>query len=265
VRDAQIAELNAAEPPANLPHEATADSSIDTAALVTRLEQLLDEAERSDERIRVMEDLLRAADEANQAEQEERRELEAWVSDIEKRIGQRESEWQAEMATLEHRLQVVTAERDQVERRLQLAASPDTAKSESDGALTQLRQQNRELDEKLQTARKLYAELEKRLAQLDDQDSPRAQQAAIEEALREERAKLAQERASVTRMRAEITAKLAEAQAVAGNRSTEIESRLRMYREHLKEIHDNEKDGRPAKVERTLSARISRIWKQLDG
>ena len=51
-----------------------------------RMHELVDEANRSDERVALLEQMLHAADDANRSEQEERHHLEAWVGDIEKRI-----------------------------------------------------------------------------------------------------------------------------------------------------------------------------------
>ena len=72
----------------------------DTARLVARMEQLLDELQLADERVRTHEELLRASDDATQAEQEERRQLEAWVEQIEDRVTDREAESKAETERL---------------------------------------------------------------------------------------------------------------------------------------------------------------------
>ena len=95
-RDAQLNEF------LNVPTDAgfasnDLDESTDESALANRLEELLDELTKSDERSALLEEMLRASEEATAEEQEERRQLDSWVGDIEQRVSQRESEWQAEI------------------------------------------------------------------------------------------------------------------------------------------------------------------------
>src|SRR5262249_20519762 len=71
-RDARLAELTAAVTAGESAGGDHAESSPDTLALVARLEQLLDELERKDERTAALEEMLRVAEEASRAEQEER-------------------------------------------------------------------------------------------------------------------------------------------------------------------------------------------------
>jgi len=80
----------------------TGDSE-DTARLVARMESLLDELDQADQRAAQLEGLLRRAEEAAEAEREERRHLESWMGDIECRVGQREAEWHAERELLRQR------------------------------------------------------------------------------------------------------------------------------------------------------------------
>ena len=99
-RDAQVQKLssNRAQP------EFDDDENDETVRLVNRLEELLDELQTSDERVRGMEELLRASDQATQAEREERCHLESWVEEIEQRVAQREAESAAELSRLQMRL-----------------------------------------------------------------------------------------------------------------------------------------------------------------
>ena len=46
------------------------------------MQELIEEANRSDERVAILEDLLHAAEDASRSEIEERAQLEAWVGDI---------------------------------------------------------------------------------------------------------------------------------------------------------------------------------------
>lgn len=56
----------------------------DADEVLHRMQELIDEANRSDERVAILEELLHAAEDTHRAEQEERNQLEAWVGDIEK-------------------------------------------------------------------------------------------------------------------------------------------------------------------------------------
>ena len=113
-RDAQWTERSpSAVPPAeSVPSEMAPASE----GLLDRLEQLLNELDRKDEHTRSLEDLLAKAEEATKAEREERAHLEAWVTDIEERIGARESEWEATVASLRRQLEERTHQRDDAER-----------------------------------------------------------------------------------------------------------------------------------------------------
>ncbi|MEZ6138492.1 MAG: hypothetical protein R3C53_26720 [Pirellulaceae bacterium] len=70
--------------------------------------------------------MLHAAEDANRSEVEERFHLEAWVGDIEKRIGQRESEHAAELAAM----QALRSRRSSIrsyQRQLQQDSDPGSA------------------------------------------------------------------------------------------------------------------------------------------
>ena len=52
--------------------------------MLHRIQELAEEANRADERVLILEEMLHAAEDVNRAEVEERAQLEAWVGDIEK-------------------------------------------------------------------------------------------------------------------------------------------------------------------------------------
>lgn len=261
-RDARIAELESGVV-AN--DDAMDQPSDDVVGLSGRLEQLLEELTLSDERIDQLEEMLRLSDDANRAEQEERHQLEAWVSDIERRIGQREEEWKAAHQQLQKRAEQLKAERDHVEQRLQRAASSSGADSQADyqGVLERLRKQNDELQAALLEAQKEHASLQDEHQQLKENHSEAAQRAQVDDTLREERAQVARERAELARLRVELANRISEAERQLNTKeNSEVDTRLQLLREHLKEIHKEEKSER---VERGLPHRLARLWKRLDG
>ena len=91
--------------------------------LVQRVDDLLAELAEHDERVATMQELLQAAEMQNEAQAEERNCLETWVGEIEQRIGERESEWQAEQDALRGRLEEVSEERDRAQQHLHAATA----------------------------------------------------------------------------------------------------------------------------------------------
>lgn len=217
-------------------------------ALLLRLDDMLAELERNDERYAMLEQLLAASEEQNRAEQEERRHLTEWVNDIEERLGEREAEWQAERSALDHRVTSVLGERDELMRRM--AEQP----TDQPGAAAP----DLETRSQLHAAQDRISELEELLR---ERDSQLASKSEADAAVREEHLKLAQERAALARQQAEMAAKLAEADKLPSKPENEIDCRLREFREHLREIHNEERSSAP----QTVSSKLSRIWARLDG
>lgn len=262
-RDAQLAELSDWADGHQPQGDPTADdTAAETAALADRLEQLLDELERSDGRISQLEDLLRLAEDAKRAEQEERRQLESWVGDIEHRVAQWESEWQAEIETLQQRIEQLTSERDRAEQRLQQVAAGDRPESSADGEMLEtLRQRNGDLQRRLEESERRRADLEQRITELEQTAAPGTGDRESDLS-REEQVELAQERAALARERAELTQMRDELQEQAEKVRSSSDARFRAFREHLREIHEQEKQER---AERSLSSRLGRLWKRLEG
>src|SRR6056297_3118974 len=163
-----------------------------TDQVLQRMQELIDEANRSDERVTLLEELLQIAEEANRSREEEQKQLEAWVSDIENRIGKREDEHAAELEMLRTRLEEATDQQQKLQQKLRQAAQGGTAPKHYEETLENLQQSHRDLQESLARSQKERAALEKRLEQMStDQES----------GLREERALIAQEQAKLSRMR----------------------------------------------------------------
>jgi pSer/pThr/pTyr-binding forkhead associated (FHA) protein len=264
-RDQQLEELRAQlsaqdgtfaeEPPA---------SDVD-AALVTRLEELLDELDRSDQRIGQLEESLRCADEATQAAREERRHIDEWVNDIERRLREREEEQQAEHEVLQQRLAETISDRDDLEERLRrYAAKPATA-DVSKQELDRLGQKNAELQKQVECLRDERNQLSEKLEELSNAGRAEDIEARIQVATREEQVRIAQEKALLARQQADLTAMRSELDHLTqgpGRDACDIDNRMRAFREHLREIHDEEQRQRS---ERGLATRLSALWRRLDG
>ena len=228
--------------------------------LVDRMDDLLAEMAEHDERVKILQELLETAELQNQAEQEERNCLENWLGEIEQRIGQRESEWKAESDGLRKRLEGAISERDQAQNKLQeVAKRYNMAPQAIEETMKQLQQQNAALQNQLETSQRETGAL---LKQLDKAKS------AADEQLQEERAKLAKERADVSRMRFQLSKELSEINETEmpeakDQPDREFAHRLRTLREHLREIHEEEKEERETKGE-SLLGRISGLWKRVE-
>lgn len=226
--------------------------------ILARMKELIDEANRSDERAGILEEALLAAEDANQREQEERAQLEAWVGDIEKRIGQREDEHAAEIDAMRQRLDKAMQQQEKLQRGLQQAASgggQDSAADQYKEMLQNLQQRNKELEAQLAAETKKNKVVEKKLEQ---------QAARKEPELREERAKLANEKAKVSRMRSEITEKVAAIEELPkSNNPNEKETarRIQSLREHLRTLHEEEKRE---EEDAPITSRLSKLWKRVD-
>lgn len=231
----------------------------DSDEVLARMQELIDEANRSDERVGILEELLHAAEEANRSEQEERGQLEAWVGDIERRIGQREEEHAAELEALRARLEEANDEQDRLQRQLrQVAASGGgggAAPKQYEETLEKLQQTNRELQEELGESQKQIRQLEQRAEE---------QSELSESALREERAKLAKEQAELSRMRFEISSKIKDVEEMPKSENAqdrETAARIQTLRQHLREIHEQEKQE---EREAPLTSRLKKLWKRVE-
>ena len=263
-RDNRIAEFQQLVEGQETPQEVVGQA--ETEALVQRLEGLIDELDRSDQRLRTLEELLLAEQQVSQAERDERTQLEGWLSEIENRISERESEGQAEREVLTRRIHELNQQLAAREQQLCEAANVSSAEKVHETALGKLRDENESLNKQLVSLQQEYRQLEAQFKADQNTTDAEKQKAMIESALREERMTLAQERASLSRERAEMARKLAEVQempkpSVGGSAADE---RFNAFRQTLKELHKEE--GRDAVARKaTLGSRIADLWKRLDG
>jgi chromosome segregation ATPase len=253
-RDSHIEELT-------LPGAHTTSAAVNTdqqtAAYQQRIDNLLAEATEQDERFSIVHDLLEAAELNNQAEADERQAFEAWVGEIEHRIGQREAEWQAQLAATRERLQDAEKQRDQLQHQMREVASRFGAQDVYRETLDKLQSQNAQLQDDLEVARKQHARVKQQLDNLQNREADDIQQ---------ERALIAKERASVSRLRFELSRKLSEFEQTLEPKNSadqEVDLRVRALRSHLREIHQQEKQTQEQKGD-SLFTRISGLWKRMD-
>lgn len=222
----------------------------DIARLEQRLQQLLSEADSSDQRIRMLEDLLLAAESAHRAQQDEKEFLESWLDDIEQKFTLKEQEHRAELEILQAANQSLKKEVEQLQQKLVHAASGSDASVQLQETVAELRTANQQLGEQLDQSRRQCRQLEQQQSTATTEDSSE---------LREERAQLARERAELARQRHELLNQLS---TVGPHNSenqaeTEMACRIRALRQHLREIHEQEQ---VEKAERSLTSRISNLW-----
>ena len=229
--------------------------------LVGRVDELLAELSEHDEKVATLQDMLQASEIQNQAERDERSCLETWVGEIEQRFSQRETEWQAERDGLQQRLDELVEERDRYQRQLHSAAQRfgQAAVSDevSDETVAKLQEGNAKLQSELDEALKQCTQLGRQIERLQTEES---------ETLQKERAELAREKANTSRMRFELSKQLQEIGSVPVAKEQpdrEFAMKLQTLREHLREIHEEEKDTRGQKGD-SLFGRISGLWKRVD-
>lgn len=252
-RDAQLGELAESVATSDTPpDEASSDQ------LLGRIEELLDELDRNDARMATLEELLIAAEEANCAEREERRQLESWVADIETLVSEHDKTRSVEVETLKQHVTTLVAERDDLMQQLSRPASGKQLDQADTEEVAKLRVQVAHLGQQLQAANATASRFEDELKLRDTQLSETNE---AKQNLREEHLKLAEERAALARLRAEIAAKQSELPTRPPDERTDVDSRVRVFRQHLREIHEEEKQEHKP---RSLSSRIAQLWSHVE-
>ena len=238
-----------------------AEQSTASDELVTRVDDLLAELAEHDERVETLQELLQTAEIQNQAEREERNCLESWVGEIEQRIGQRESEWQAETDALRERLDSTSQQRDQLQQQLHAVSKRIGGTTGQDAVpdetLQKLQKQNAELQTALEQSHKQCVSLTRQVDRLQSEEP---------ESVQAERAELAKQKAEVSRIRFELSKRLQdvdEAPVRENQPDGEFTHKLQALRQHLREIHEEEKLEREQRGE-SLFGRISGLWKRVE-
>ncbi len=230
--------------------------------LVQRLEELLDELQKSDGRISALEELLRASEEAKQAEQDEREQLESWVGEIEQRLALREAEMEAEVDRLKSRNQELQAQLQlsdtQARSIVKTVAAPTALPQKAQEVVQGLRDRCEELARRAQAAEADNGRL---------QDELKAQTAAAAESLQTMEKKLVEQELEFSRERAEIARGRAELERARDDLErdfhdgdlNETDTKFAAMRQHLRELHEQESRAREERKQRSLSGRIASL------
>ncbi len=179
-----------------------------TVHMVARLEELLAELTRSDERTRDLEDLLRHADQATQDEREERMLLQSLLAELEERVELRESKADAEVAELKQKLEEARKTQQQSNESLQglMQAKTNDVQGVPKEIVIELKNQVELLLEQLKTSQKEVASLR---AELEEENrEPSSSEIAKMEDLKQKlmalQVELKREKAEFSRERAEL-------------------------------------------------------------
>lgn len=240
----------------------------DTARLVERMEQLLDELQSADERIRTHEELLRFSDEATQAEQEERRQLESWVEQIEDRVTAREEEAKAEAERLNGRVHDLLAQQKHHEQVLEKALQQRTANGsvQSDDLVLSLQAQVQDLQDKWQQSQEECDRLTSQQSSVPPTDGDSQSVTELNQKIMQLEMDASRGRAQVARERAEL-AKLQsdlEQKCRTNSPDSESEFRLQAMRDHLRELHSEEEVERENRRQRSLGGRIASLFTRIE-
>jgi len=243
--------------------ELTQSGDDQTIQLVNRLEQLLEGLKDSDDRVRGLEDMLRASDQATQAERDERLQLESWVTEIEQRVAERESESEAELSLVRSQLEESKSRHKQTQIQLKkIVQSRQIASGEdSKDLIPKFSEQVEDLETRLENATR-------EINQLRQQVKSNQKEVQSSEALREMEQQLVQQQVDTARERADMSRQRAELESIKGELEEKLrtaknlggaDDRVRAMRQHLREIHEEEKTKRDEKRQRSLGGRISRL------
>ena len=254
-RDEQLARRAGSEPVNDLP-----DSSI----VDERVDRLLFELQQSDHRIAALEDVARLSEEARYAEAEERREIESWVQDIEKRIAEREREIQAECELLRGKLQSAEHERSTALVHVDQLIAQNTDDPNLEDILEVQRRDNETLRERAELYEEKCRDLQLKNEQLQAENNTEFVEQQVAEAVRKERLDLAQERAALSRRELELAGKVKELQLEieSKGKTHQADQRFRAFKEQLAVLHQQDK---AETVQETMCQRLVRLWNRLDG
>lgn len=228
---------------------------VESEHALRRMQELVEEANRADERVMILEEMLHAAEDANRAEVEERAHLEAWVSDIERRIGQREQEHAAELGALRERHEASDQRLVQLQRQLRQAAmTGDSAQKRYEQSMEQLQHDNQHLQQQLADTNKELRQYQQKCENLSLE---------TDVALREERAKVAKEHAEMSRLKYEYAQKISELEQAIPKSESALDPRIQSLQEHRQHLREMSEERKRSREQQSLSGRLKRIWNQV--
>lgn len=214
--------------------------------LVDRLEVLLAELHQKDEHVQVLQELVLAAESANQAEQEEREQLAKWLGEFEQRFEQLSVEWTVENAHLKQK--VASLEDERMLALEALSTDSSGAKNEVLQRMTEkLRAQLLESQSHVETMKTANAELKVSLQQAQHSSS------------REEEIRLARERAEIARMRHDLEVRKQKLQGRSKN-VQDGDVGTESTQQKLREIREEFREGGKQKPGNSLSSRLLSLW-----
>lgn len=226
----------------------------DSSDASQRIRELADEANRADERVMLLEEMLHAAEDANRAEVEERAQLEAWAGDIEQRISQREQEYTAELEVLRERLDQDDQRFSLLQRELkQTASSEDSVNQRYEETVESLQQENRQLQDFLIEAQREIRLLQQKLANVTETTG-------VE--LREERAKIAKEHAEMSRLKFEYAQKIKELDEGLP-KPNESDPRLQILQEHRQCLREISRQKIREQEQYPVASRLKSLWNRV--
>jgi len=262
-RDAQILALS--QQVAAADQSSTVDES-DTLKLVSRLEELLEELKLSDDRVQGLEELLRVSEHATMAEREERLQINTWLNEIEKRIGQREAELEAEIDSLTRQVQNAKQNADVIQTQFESMSVVSSGSEEKNDALAALNEQVQELRSSLQEANEKNRELIKRSVVSEQNIDFRTKMHEAQDELAKFRLEASKERAEMARRHAELESIRDELEIRANKPARNFDesvTRMRALREHLKDIHAEEMAAKAKEKSNSLGGRIASLLTRL--
>ena len=220
--------------------------------LVARLETLLEELTQKDEQVDLLQSLLHTAEDANQAETEEREQLASWLSEFEDRFKEKSLEWQSEAKFLKSKVQMLENERNQT---LEAMQTDDTSVEVESlhRVIESIRQQLMQAQESVEGLQNQNETLKTELQEAQNSTS------------REEEIRLSRERAEIARMRHELEKKKLDFESTNKKQDADFgnissaELKLREIRQEL-----NESGTRVEDPNTSLSGRISSLWSRLN-
>ncbi|MEM7455700.1 MAG: FHA domain-containing protein [Planctomycetota bacterium] len=264
-RDAAIVELSEGNASEERLH---GSENEDMERLTQRLHQLVEELDSSDQRILLVEEQLQMSEEANAAEQDERKHLEAWVTEIEEVVSGKLSEFKAEQDQLQTRIDEITRERNSAVNQLRNLSRNSGSARQARAAETGV------LRSELDQARRLLSDQQVLIEKMQEA-SEAAQESAgsvsseavqkLEEQIRQLEVDASQDRAVIARQKAELAQAHSDLDHALKSRKKlgDDDCRIQAMRLHLRELHDEDLQARKEQRENSLAGRLTKIWKRV--
>jgi hypothetical protein len=260
IKDARLAEYECQRGCVATPSEKAGDST----ALESRNRQLLFELEQCDERIAFLEEMACLSDEASISNAEEQRQIDDWLREIEDRMIEREADVKSECDVLRKRLERAMVENEELHDRVKDVLEGGHGGSSENEILSILRKENESLREQLAKQHRECEAIGEKCVELERRADADYIRKCIDEEVRSERLQMAQERAALSRQKCELTQKLHELNEEMDRhqRIHPADEKFRVFRDTLAELHEHD---RSEYVPPTISQRLNRLWKRLDG